>query len=285
MRRSFPVLVFLYFLSLFLAGCLAPLLFYCVQILDSNFSFSLSHYLASKPLCQYVDRLRLVIFLSLVLKFVFKYHLYKKWNLFHGAKTYLLCFIKGCCLWLFLFGIIYTQIGLSTYESFSIHYIQIFLASFCIAFLEEIVFRGFCFDFLSERYSIYFKMFVLSFIFAILHFSFCSPVADVPLGVQGLVCASQSIFCISNHFQVTYFFCLFFLGIYLTQSRCIYGTLWSCIGFHQGLVFTLMILRKLYPHAPRGSFWGCGAITDTWFSVLCLLFLVIAVQVRWRRKI
>ena len=70
----------------------------------------------------------------------------------------------------------------------------------------------------------------------------------------------------------------------LVFFRLYYHSLWAAIGFHQGLVFTLMSIRQVFLfNETQNAFWGTGRLTDAWFVVIVLV-LVYAQLKRHMRK-
>ncbi len=251
----------------------APIFYQAFQWLDSFTAIGWIHYLANKPFCQYVDRLRLIGFFLAVLFTIRSKTYTHNWNWKHGWKSYPKAFLGGVCLWSLLFIIIchFTpSIDLSHPFSFLL-LMQTFLASFAVACLEEIIFRGFLWDLLRVHHRTISATVGLSFLFAILHFSKCEDGCAESIFLRSLQCAGFSILHIPQHFQLSYFLCLYLLSSILIYARITRQTLWSAIGFHQGLVFLLLTLRKCFTYPPHTtSWWGTGRLIDSWFVVFVL---------------
>lgn len=260
----------MYICALLGATALAPCLYQTVLWLAQQVDWAWVAYLSHKPINQYIDRLRLILFSLIVLVCMTRWQLWHRLGLNKGLKLYLKTFTGGCLLWLGLFGII----AITAKPVFGYHNVwaAAFLASFCVAFLEELIFRGFTLDVLRQRHSLWLSTLILTLIFACMHFSLCRNIpANDSLWSQSFKCAYYSIVDIPQNIHWTYFWCLCTLNYLLVYLRLSTGTLWSCIGFHQGLVFTLMVLRKnFWFHGTASAWWGIGCLTDSWFVVAVL---------------
>lgn len=261
----------MYICALLGATALAPCLHQTVLWLSHQVDWPWVTYLSHKPISQYIDRLRLIFFLLIVLVYMTHWRLWRPLGLNKGLKSYLKAFAGGCLLWIGLFCII----AITARPIFCYHnaWIASFLASFCIAFLEELIFRGFILDVLRQRHSRWVSTLFLTLIFAGMHFSLCRNIpANASPWSQSFKCAYYSIVDIPRNIHWTYFWCLCALNHLLVYLRLSTRTLWSCIGFHQGLVFTLMVLRKnFWFHGTASTWWGTGCLTDSWFVVTALL--------------
>ncbi len=284
MKKGFIWLLGIYLCILFGAALIAGFTFDFVHYLAQRTSIEWIQYLARKPLAQYVDRLRLIGFFFIALPFICKKLRISKKSLdIHFNRTaYLITFCRGCLLWCCLFTIIVCITKTLTPIQHTPAIFPIFFASFLIAILEEVIFRGVCFEVIRKKHSINHSITLLSLLFAILHFSTCSN-SNINTytcsSIQALQCAVNSITNIFSSIQWPYFCCLFLLNGILVRFRLIYRSLWAAIGFHQGLVFTLMLIRKHYQiNTSTSNFWGSGHLTDAWFVVIILA--VINIQMR-----
>ena len=262
-----------YICVLFLGAELAAVAYAGMQYLDGLFDVGWIRYLAGKPLCQYVDRFRLVGFF-LILPYLCKQcHIRRKdLGLRFSLKKYIVAFCCGCSLWMCLFGICIACVGGIVLQKPTIALWPIFVASLIIATLEEVIFRGVVFEIFRKNYGERFSMCLLALFFASLHFSVCTPGTSPHVFLHAFQCAYNSLVAILAHIQWTYFVCLLLLSCVLVRIRLKWRTLWASIGFHQGLVFVLMLLRKKYAFTHCGNnFWGSGRITDAWFSVIVLI--------------
>lgn len=274
MKNGVVWFLVVYLKILLAAVFLACLSYELVQGLVQVLSWNWLNYLARKPLCQYVDRWRLVcaLFAIPILMRHLKMSWYQ-WNFRFRLDIYVINFFGGIALWLVILGfIIWGTQGLVLNSEARVPYIAIFFASLTIALLEELIFRGFIFEVLKRKHSVKFSRIALGIIFALLHFSVCySKESSSNILFQGFQCAYHSIVDTFGRIQWPYFFCLFFLNGILVNLRQIHRSLWACIGFHQGLVFILMLLRKQYLFNPlQNCFWGTGRLTDSWCVVLIL---------------
>ena len=197
----------------------------------------------------------------------------KDLGLCFNLKKYIMAFCSGCGLWVFLFGICITMVGgIAPKGMLEVPLWPIFGASLLLGILEEVIFRGVVFEFFKKNYGENASMWMLAFLFACLHFSMCMPGDATNVFWGAIQCAYNSLAEIFIHIQWIYFICLLLLSCILLNIRQMFGSLWVSIGFHQGLVFVLMLLRKKYTFTHCGNaFWGTGHITDAWFSVVMLI--------------
>ena len=270
---------------LFFGAELAAVAYAWMQYLDGLFCVDWIHYLARKPLCQYVDRFRVVGFFLLLPYICKKNNIrIKDLGLRFNLKKYLISFCCGCGLWLFLFVTCIAVVGgVVPKDMQTVSLWSIFLASLLLALLEEIIFRGVVFEFLRKSYGGNLSICLLALLFACLHFSICNPGDAANVFLQAAQCAFHSLTAVWTHIQWIYFVCLFLLSCLLVRLRLKFGSLWCSIGFHQGLVFILILLRRKYMFTHYGSnFWGAGHITDAWFSVIVLMGVWVVLEYVWR---
>lgn len=266
---------------LFVGAELAAVAYAWMQYLDGLLNADWIRYLAHKPLCQYVDRFRVVGFFLLLPYICKKCGIrMKDLSLRFELKKYITAFCSGCSLWMLLFVVCIAVVGgVVPKNTQAVPLWPIFFASLLLAMLEEIIFRGVVFEFFRKSYSEIVSMCLLALLFACLHFSMCEPGDAHNVFLHATQCAYHSLTAIFTHIQWTYFACLFLLSCVLLHLRLRFKSLWCSIGFHQGLVFVLMLLRKKYVFTHYGSsFWGAGHITDAWFSVAVLLVIFVVLQ-------
>lgn len=288
-KKGFCWLITVYLLVLFGASSIAPLFYTLILSLSNISQADWLCYLAKKPLNQYIDRLRIAGFICLI-PYLLK-ATQVKWDDFSlkfNLKTYFCCFLRGCFLWIFLLlCIILATHTLQVRPDWRVSMVKIFFASLPLAFIEELIFRGFVFEFLRKKYSIHKSSTLLAVLFAVLHFSLCreGKAHDFPLFIQSLQCALNSITSIFGNIHWPYFFSLIFLNKILVILRLYYDSLWAAIGFHQGLVFTLMNIRYIFLfNETQNSFWGTGRLTDAWFVVIVLVLIYSQLKRYMRQK-
>jgi membrane protease YdiL (CAAX protease family) len=262
----------------------AVVLFQSVQWLNGHFSWKVLHYLAHKPLNQYVDRTRTVAFLLAVFYGAKSLRLWVRWQLNVGFCYYVRYFIVACWAWVVLFGVVMSHIQ-PVYQWPDPHYnfFGIFVGSLLLACIEEMIFRGFVWDVLRMRYRPVIAVLWMAFLFAIMHFSMCTDGDSTSVWLRGLQCAKNSLLNIQSGFKPVYFLCLFLLGCILVHLRLRSQTLWASIGFHQGLVFVLLLARTkyyFYPGPPR--WWGNGSLTNAWFVITVLLVFYLGMVIKDR---
>jgi membrane protease YdiL (CAAX protease family) len=264
----------------------APVVYLLIAACDKFFSVDWLRYLTNKPLECCVDRLRIIIGCIVVLvavrRFPKKYH----WNLRRGFWSYAKTFLFGIFVWMTLFFVIksfVSDIEIKAMPNAGI-LSQAFIVGLLLATAEEVIFRGFLWDFVRNGRQTFEGIFPLALVFALLHFSRCDAGSDASLFIQSFQCARHSITDIPQHFVLEFFLCVFLLSLLLCGFRMQTQTLWGSVGFHQGLVTTLFVLRKCvrYPEIPTSHFWGTGRLTDSRFVVIALCCL--CVWMFWRTK-
>ena len=276
-----------YVVILVVAAGLAPVVYLLVGVCDKFFSVDWLHYLAEKPLECYVDRLRVIVGCIVVIVAVRKAPKKYRWNLRRGFWSYIETFLFGIFVWMTLFFVIksfVSDIEIKATPNAGV-LLQAFIAGLLLALAEEIIFRGFLWDFVRNgRHKTLEDILPLSFVFALLHFSHCDAGSSSNIFVQSFQCALHSITDIPQQFRLEFFLCVFLLSLLLCGFRMQTQTLWGAVGFHQGLIMTLFVLRKCirYPEIAASHFWGTGHLTDSWFvvAVLCLLCMIMRIRMK-----
>lgn len=288
-KKGFCWLVTVYLLVLLGAALVAPLFYILVSKLSAIFQADWLAYLAQKPLHQYIDRLRIAGFICII-PYLLK-TTQVKWQdlaLKINLKAYTRGFLRGCFLWTFLLlCIVLATYKLQMRSNWHLSIFKAFSASLLLAFIEELIFRGFIFEFLRKKHSIHKSSALLALLFAVLHFSLCNEgkTNNLPFFLQSLQCAWNSLTSIWGNIHWPYFFSLIFLSKILVALRLYYNSLWAAIGFHQGLVFTLMSIRQVFLfNETQHSFWGTGRLTDAWFVVIVLVLVYIPLKHRMQQK-
>ena len=267
---------------------LAPVVYLLVGACDKFFSVDWLRYLANKPLECYVDRLRVIVGCIVVIVAVRKAPKKYRWNLRRGFWSYIETFLFGIFVWMTLFFVIksfVSDIEVKTVPNAGV-LLQAFIAGLLLATAEEIIFRGFLWDFVRNGRQTFEGIFPLALVFALLHFSHCDAGSDANLFIQSFQCAWHSITDIPQRFVLEFFLCVFLLSLLLCGLRLQTQTLWGSIGFHQGLITTLFVLRKCvrYPKVAASRFWGTGHLTDSWFVVLILCYLCVWMFLRTKKQ-
>lgn len=266
----------------------APVIYTAVRFLGDIFSVDWLRYLANKPLGCYVDRLRIIIGCIVVLVAVRRSPKTYRWYLHRGFRGYAGTFLFGIFVWMTLFFVIksfVSNIEINAMPNAGV-LLQAFIAGLLLATAEEVIFRGFLWDFVRNGRQTFEGIFPLALIFALLHFSHCNVGSDANLFIQSFQCAWHSITDIPQHFVLEYFLCVFLLSLLLCGFRMQTQTLWGPIGFHQGLITTLFVLRKCvrYQEIAASRFWGTGHLTDSWFVIIILCCLCIWMFLRTKKQ-
>ena len=266
----------------------APVIYTAVRFPGDIFSVDWLRYLENKPLECYVDRLRVIVGCIVVIVAVRKAPKKYRWNLRRGFWSYIETFLFGIFVWMTLFFVIksfVSDIEVKTVPNAGV-LLQAFIAGLLLATAEEIIFRGFLWDFVRNGRQTFEGIFPLALVFALLHFSHCDAGSDANLFIQSFQCAWHSITDIPQRFVLEFFLCVFLLSLLLCGLRLQTQTLWGSIGFHQGLITTLFVLRKCvrYPKVAASRFWGTGHLTDSWFVVLILCYLCVWMFLRTKKQ-
>ena len=270
------------------AAGLAPVVCLLIGTCNEVFPIDWLRYLANKPLECYVDRSRMIIGCIIVLVAVRRSPKMYRWNLRRGFWGYIETFLFGIFVWMALFFIIkhfVSGIEIKVMPNAGV-LLQAFIAGLLLAMAEEMIFRGFLWDFVRDGRQTFEDIFPLALVFALLHFSHCNAGTDPNLFVRSFQCALHSITDIPQRFVLEFFLCIFLLSVILCGLRLQTQTLWGSIGFHQGLITTLFVLRKCvrYPEIPTSCFWGTGKLTDSWFVVIVLCCLCVWMLLRTKKQ-
>jgi membrane protease YdiL (CAAX protease family) len=266
--------------------------FACVQYLNAHCTYEFLAYLANKPFEQYFDRCRLF---SIFLIFPILLHFFKvrcsEFNMqltLHALGISIKFFVLGIGLWLSFLTLICCNIGFLELKNASNTLLYTIVsaatASILLACLEEIIFRGLLFRFFLKNMSEFWSIHWISFMFACLHFANVRNLdIHCALALKGFYSAFYSLVDVFTRIQWAYFFNLYMLSYLLCLWVLKLKTLWSAIGFHAGLIFTLMYVRQHYCFSNvLHNRWGTGRITDSW-AVFCILLLITIVI--WRTRI
>lgn len=264
--------------SLILAAIVAPLAHKSIIYLNQKISCASLNYLASKRIEHYFDRVRLLS-LFLFLPWVLRRYQLNSWSKLgltrdHQQKT-LLTFTLGIMLvaLLMLPFLYWGQIVLKhvSLEMFAKSLLGALAASLLIALIEEVIFRGIVLNVLSNYFPSLKSLLLGSFIFSILHFSTPNNfvASETWPWINGILLAWHSLLGMVSGIKWLYFLNLFALGsifgIFYLQER----HLWDSIGFHWGIVFALLLIRKnldiQFDQLPR--LLGDGRITNSWLSL------------------
>ena len=265
-----------------------PVVYLLIHACGEASSVDWLRYLAEKPLECYVDRLRLIIGCVVVLIAIHKSSKKYRWNLHRGFGSYVKTFLFGIFVWMVLFFVIksfVSDVEIKAMPTASI-LSQAFIAGLLLATVEEVLFRGFLWDFVRNGRQTFEGILSLSLAFALLHFSHCNAGNSANIFIQSFQCVWRSITDIPQRFVLEFFLCVFLLSLLLCGLRLQTQTLWSSIGFHQGLITTLFVLRKCvrYPEIPTSHFWGTGRLTDAWFAIMVLCCLCVWMFIRIKNK-
>ena len=157
-----------------------------------------------------------------------------------------------------------------------------------VAFLEEIIMRGLIMRSFYTAAGPITAIILSSLFFAYKHFKVPASIwSHLPGGGSatwdmGFFVAWYDTVGIAYNFSFTQFAGLFMFGAFLCILYIKTKSLWPCIGFHGGLVFCLMMYRKVFDitqNGPRGILGGAG-MTDGWLA-LGILTIMCAAALFW----
>lgn len=282
---------FIYLLIIFASALLTPFIYQCVQFLNTHSQSSFINYLAHKPLNQYFDRIRIAVLVLTLPYFIKSFKINA--NEFHlrlSFRNFLIAiknFFTAVAFWLILFILLYTILPIQIKPQ-CCHFntiIQCLVASTLLAIIEELVFRGFLFSALKQILTKRQTLLTLGFAFSLLHFSHIREIPqEIPCWLGGFYSAYFSNIDIFTNISWPYFFNLFFLNAILCNLYEKSQTLWASIGFHAGLVFTLMVLRKNVTFAPTSLYGlGTGRLTDS-YIVASILAIILFFQTKSKKS-
>lgn len=270
-----------FFGSLVVAAIISPLLFSAVENLNNAADISIIKYLATKPISQYFDRTRLafvVIICAASLKRLYKLKKYSISEIFAKKSLFFTNFLIGTCLALLFFSInlIYCRLNLKPEAISGIPKIvaTCLLASSLIAIIEEFIFRGVLLNILLTSKFKLCAIFLSSIIFGITHFS--SPdTANLQLNSTwsaGFILAFHSAKAMIFDINWAYFINLIALGVLLGLVMVRTTSIWSTSGLHSGIVFVIMLARKIFNITCTNQtiYFGSGRITDSLISFAIL---------------
>ncbi len=279
----------LYIGSLFLAGCLAPLVYKAVWAWHDFYPNSLNTYLLKKAFSIYVDRLR---WIPLLIGFPFLIRavgLWSKKNLNPAQTT-----IKQQTLPFFLLGIGFVILigivqglnGIVEWEAQKTIDQSLFLFSkalvgaLFLAFVEEIVFRGFIFRVFYANWRPFYAMLFSALFFAYVHFkaprdSFSS--IQEPGFIEGIKVSWQMLIGPAFTAKIIPFLNLFALGLAFNSLYLRTGSLLSCIFLHGGIVWASLTYKHLVDtiSGTDSLFWGSARGIDSLFTLLLIGILAI----------
>ncbi len=137
--------------------------------------------------------------------------------------------------------------------------------TFLLAWSEEVIFRGFVYEYIASWYSILPSMLLASVIFMLAH-DISNPLnlltTDLPLGIG-----------------------LFLLGLLLNLIFVLTGSLVASMGAHMGLVFVKVVLRRarfLTFTPPTAAFWAHTDLRQA--PAVHALFLLVIVCLIWQHR-
>lgn len=289
--KGVELFLFIYLGATLFAAILTPPAYWAVQWLDSVDPSETTKWLLGKRIDVYYDRLR---WAPIILGFPW---MMQKCGLFSFSNLGLrlnlkslfnLCgfFILGIALAAAIFGLQWA-FGVSspdaTFDKSTLSSVALnaILGAFIVAFLEEIIMRGLIMRSFYTAMGTISGIVLSSLFFAYKHFKVPNSIWDkLPNGGgsswdMGFFVAWYDTIGIAYEFNFLQFAGLFMFGVFLCLLYIKRKSLWPCIGFHAGLVFCLMMYRKLFDvtrEGPRNILGGAG-MTDGWLALIVLTVL------------
>ncbi len=289
--KKLPVLssmVVVFFGSLAFSAIFTPLIYGLIQNFSAQTSSKFLTYLSGKSLDAYFDRIRWIALLlslpwlikKLAIGSVSEIGLVLKKSFF---KKWLKYFSYGIIFILLLVLFQSPHITVIARNSIGLIWVKMALnvlcASVLIAFLEEILFRGLLLTAFYARVGRSKAIFLSALVFSFLHFA--TPVdfrsQTQVMWYDGWKLAWASCLGMVQHIEWPYFFNLLTLGTLLNLLALRHKHLGGCMGFHAGIVFCLLFLRRNFEtKATSSSLWyGNGRLTDSLISFLILLIVTV----------
>jgi membrane protease YdiL (CAAX protease family) len=290
-------ILYLYFTSLFFAAFAAPAMAHLLVFWDIKAPSRITSYILSKGFRVIYDRIHLFCFACLLLIFGLKAWLAHNPHMPTEAMRnpkysyFWKFFIVGISLDLVI--MLVQVIGFPhTFISWSMKlwgWILWYTMSACfIAILEEGLFRGCLLLSLYRSIGRQGAIWVSSLIFAYAHF-YVPRAMDVPMPKvawnSGFRMMYYHLVGIFWNFETIPFIILLVMGIVLSQLVFLYRSLMPAIGFHAGMVWTLMLYRKCIDvEMPLHPFLGTWRLLDAPMTLCILLFVSCVLCHRARKK-
>lgn len=296
--RGVGLFLFIYLGATLVASILTPPVYWAVEWLHSVNPSETTTWLLGKRLDIFYDRIRWV---PIIIGFPW---MMKECGLFslsnlglrfdrHSLLSFIGFFAFGIALAAGIFGLQWA-FGVSSpdpeFEKSAI------ISALCgalagalvVAFLEEIIMRGLIMRSFYTASGPITAIILSSLFFAYKHFKVPASIwSHLPGGGSatwdmGFFVAWYDTVGIAYNFSFTQFAGLFMFGAFLCILYIKTKSLWPCIGFHGGLVFCLMMYRKVFDitqNGPRGILGGAG-MTDGWLA-LGILTIMCAAALFW----
>ncbi len=276
------------------AAILTPFAYWIVEFVNANWPSETTRWLLGKDIDIYYDRLRwapIIISLPIMIKECGLVS-FRKLGLplnARGAKVFLQFFLSGVLISALLYSLQFAFCNVSLRESLNSSPSSILAAalfsSIILALLEETVFRGLIFRSFYTAFGAFSGLLFTSLFFAYKHFKVPDAAWDyIPKNVAtwdtGWLVAWYDTIGISIQFNPVTFASLTMFGGVLAMLYVRTKTLWSAVGFHAGLVFSIMTYRKFFliGSSPYEKWFGNAGMTNGCAALILLslifLFLV-----------
>ncbi|MDR1437509.1 MAG: CPBP family intramembrane metalloprotease [Puniceicoccales bacterium] len=277
------IILCFYLISIGFAAAIAPAAQRLLLKLHANFPCNLSAYLVGKPVVKIFDRLNLLIFTAGIIPFSCTFRLFQRKAIglhFWEWRCWLRYFFLGMGLSIgsILPPLFFTPWALKMCSLNEVLF-RTFACAVVVSFLEEIIFRSCILGVLRTAMQSAMAITFSSLFFAIVHFRPTAAsvgILSMPLSWKesftiGYRCATE----IFHSFHPIAFFNLFILGCIFAIIRIRKGHLMASIGLHGGIVWMLLLFRKLIYWDGKCFFWNPAGPIDAPFATIILLLLLI----------
>ena len=288
--RGLTLLGIIYFGALLFAGIAGPPVYWLVEWWAETAPNKLNTYLVEKDFDDYVDRLRWIPVLLLLL-WLLKACELNSWRRLgvafngEGRRLFLLWFGIG----LLLLTLTAVAQGLGTDVRFRKTDISIgnlsgvvlkgLAGGLLLGLLEEIVFRGLIFRIFYTAFRPVWAIGLSAAFFAYTHFKMpgfiWKQTDQVVDWSSGFFVAYWTVLGISQDFELLPFLNLFMLGVVLALLFLGTRSLMPCVGLHAGLVTIMLTYKKVFKvnESTPTWLWGSNAITDSLIALVLLVLL------------
>tara|TARA_B100001248_G_scaffold262589_1_gene259724 strand:+ start:21409 stop:22383 length:975 start_codon:yes stop_codon:yes gene_type:complete len=281
--RGLFLLAYVYLGSLLFAAVVAPWVYFMVQSWAQAYPNELNTYLSGKAFDDYFDRLRYV---PILLGLPWILRVCRLWSLQalvvdvdeDAFARFIKMFMGGLLL---VGGIALVQIkllpvaikadvSLLKIVSFSL------VGALLVALIEEIVFRGLIVRLFYTALNPFPAVVWSALFFAYVHFKMPSAVwhstDKIVTWKSGFFVGFWTLIGITQDFQWLAFTNLFLLGCLLAFLFLRTRSLLPCIGFHAGIVWVMLVYKKLF-FVPESFLWGGSKLIDGLLTLGLLLLL------------
>jgi membrane protease YdiL (CAAX protease family) len=291
--ENFPLLslALIYGCTLLIAAIFTPYFFNIVVYWSNHSSNDLAQYLLRKGFPTFFGRIQLV---ALFLFFPILLRLYRRktagstFNHFHPL-SFLSFFGLGMLLISTVFGIkmLFLDFKMHLPPSLIFFLSKTLTTAFLIALFEEWLFRGFIFRSLLDITRPLMALFLSTFIFAYFHFL---PAYQLPehtefaMISEGFRCFYETLFHTFSNISWFKFTIIAALGGLLATVSFYTKNLFSSVGLHTGIVFSLMVFKNYFSFYQENKFFGSNHLFDSPFALILIAITIFYVVQNYCKK-